>query len=249
MLFNIGACDTSMDIGGLRSEHLFSEDHGVEFVRTDDIYCANKTGDEARIEFLKGTNLEADNGNKLSTTDDTGPVGTSGEGKNILTEVGVQSRGNMFGFVEQCSANKTGSGMEMKSKKSLESDSYVETGIAIIPDAERLEIENLQEFESVEQSKICCHIEVGNESEPRQMTCKNFQEAEVSKEPEGRVIESNEMQVGEAKVSTLQKQFLKLSCEELASAVETSQPEKATNVQSLEMYDETQVSLNEQLQR
>lgn len=58
-------------------------------------------------------------------------------------------------------------------------------------------------------------------------------------EPEDGVFESNNMQVGEAKVSTLQEQFSKLSCEEPASAIENSQPETVTNVESLDVYDET----------
>ncbi|XP_062011565.1 increased DNA methylation 1 [Rosa rugosa] len=261
-----GTCHTSsLETGGVRKECCSEEEPMVEFVHSDDT-CGNKTGAEAGIEFVEGTNLEeCDDGSKLFITADTGPVGTSEEGKNKATEVGIQSRDAIVGFVQQqvvhCSANKAGAEMEIKSKKSVESESYAETGIKavkqsdgichvdIVADAVRLEVENFQEFEAVKQSKICCRIEVGNESEIRQMTGKDLLESEVGSEPEGRVFESNLMQVGEAKISTLQEQFLKLSCEEPASAVENSKPETVTNVESLEMYDETQLSLDDQSQK
>ncbi|PRQ31058.1 putative histone acetyltransferase chromatin regulator PHD family [Rosa chinensis] len=262
-----GTCHTSssLETGGLRKECCSEEEPMVEFVHSDDT-CGNKTGAEAGIEFVEGTNLEeCDDGSKLFIAADAGPVGTS-EGKNKATEVGIQSRDAIVGFVQrrvvQCSANKAGAEMEIKRKKSVESESYAETGIKavkqsdgicradIVADAVRLEVENFQEFEAVEQSKICCQIEVGNESEIRQMTGKDLLESEVGSEPEGRVFENNLMQVGEAKISTLQEQFLKLSCEEPASAVENSKPETVTNVvESSEMYDETQLSLDEQSQK
>nr|XP_011460777.1 PREDICTED: uncharacterized protein LOC105350447 [Fragaria vesca subsp. vesca] len=255
-----GTCDTSsLEMEGSRKERPM-----VEFVHSDDISCGNKTGAEAGIEFVEGTNLqEAADGSKLFITDDTGK---SEEGKNQSTKVGIQSRETIVGFVQQhvvqCSASRNDAGMEMKSKKSLKSKSYVEIGIEavkqldgichadIVANAVRLEVENLQGFEPVQESEICCQIAVGNESDSRQMTGKDLLESEVGNETEDRVSDSNNVQAGEAKVCHLHEQFSKLSFEEPASAVENRQLEKATNVESLEMYDdETQLSLDEQSQK
>ncbi|XP_050367613.1 increased DNA methylation 1 [Argentina anserina] len=232
-----GTCDTSsLEMGGMRESICSEEETMFKFVGTDDICCGKKTGAEAHIEFVEGTNLgEA---SKSTISDDIGPVGTSGEGKNISTEVGIQSRETIVGFVQQhvvqCSANKTGAGME----KSLETELYGETGTDAVKQSD-----GIQELETIKQPTICCQIKVRNDTKSRQMTGKDLLESGVS-----RIFESDNMQVDEPEASIMHEQFSKLSCE-VASEVETSQPEKATNVISLEMYDETQLSLDEQSQK
>ncbi|XP_024029144.1 increased DNA methylation 1 [Morus notabilis] len=57
------------------------------------------------------------------------------------------------------------------------------------------------------------------------------------------------MQVGEDERISLQDQFSKLSCEDPTSKLGDSQPETVSGVESFVMYDETQVSLDEQLKK
>lgn len=270
---------SSLEMGGLRKERFcYEEELMAEFVQSDDISCGNKTRTEAEIEFVKGTNLqESDGGIKLFITADTGPVGTSEVGKNNSIEVGNQSRETIVGFVRQpvvkCSANKGSAEMEMKSSKLLESESCAETGIEpvkqldeichadIVADAVRFEVKNIQEFEASAEVELTDTVQpLGAESKIRQMIVKDLLESKAGNkveivesvkhnEPEDGVFGSNNMQVGEAKVSTLQEQFTQLSCEESASAIENSQPETVINVESLDVYDEIQLFPDELSQK
>ncbi|PON98417.1 Methyltransferase [Trema orientale] len=65
-------------------------------------------------------------------------------------------------------------------------------------------------------------------------------------EAKARVEERISMQVGEVEFSTLQDQFSKLSCEDPTPKIGDSQPKIIHNVESLGMFDGTQLSLDEQ---
>ena len=137
---------------------------------------------------------------------------------------------------------------------------------------------NLQEFkvgaemgiESLRQSdEICFTVEVGAEMEIRLVggklgECEDGAKMEIIQsakksnancgtnedgaELDNMITKFKNGQVGENQGSSLQDQFSKLSCEELVPTLGDSQPEMVSSIQSSGMYDETQISLDEQLQ-
>ncbi|KAI5333054.1 Hypothetical predicted protein [Prunus dulcis] len=253
----------------------------------DDISCRNKTGVEAENEFVEGVKLQEVEGSKLFIGGDN-KAGASTLETGGSTDVGIQSRETIIGFVQQpdekCSGNNTGAETETQTESALGAKTDVESvkqsdgkchADRMVVDAEiGLEGKNLLELQAeveltVQPSEgIGCQIEVGvAESDISQMNPKDLLQSEVDtkmeiaecveqckenyciKEPEVRVMESKNVQVGEAKGSTLQGQFSKLSCEEPAPTLGNRQPETVANVKSLNMYDEIQLSVDEQSQK
>ena len=197
--------------------------------QSDGNSCANQVGAEMEIRLVEGNNLEE---LKVGTETQNESVQQS-DGTCCTVEVGETE----IGLVE--------------GNNLLEFQVFVETQI-----------------DSVQQSDgTCCTVEVGAELEARILDgnlqesedgakMEIIQSAEQSKncsnneggaELDIRITEGKNGQVGENQESTLQDQFSKLSCEELVPTLGDSQPEMVASIESSGMYDETQISLDEQL--
>lgn len=135
---------------------------------------------------------------------------------------------------------------------------------------QELEVGAEMGIESLRQSdEICFTVEVGAEMEIRLVggklgECEDGAKMEIIQsakksnancgtnedgaELDNMITKFKNGQVGENQGSSLQDQFSKLSCEELVPTLGDSQPEMVSSIQSSGMYDETQISLDEQLQ-
>lgn len=117
--------------------------------------------------------------------------------------------------------------------------------------------------------RICCQSDIGTRSEIGHRDDEHAEESEVgtdmemfkpvkqqsngscyANEAEERLEESISMQVGEVETSTLQDQFSKLSCKDPTPLLGDSQTKMvSSNIESLCMSNETQLSLDQQLQK
>lgn len=244
------------------------------------VEAENEFVEGVKLQELEGSKLfiGCDNKAGASTLETGGSIDVGIQSRETIIgfvqEPDEKCSGNNTGAeMETQTESALGAKTDVESVKQSDGKSHADR---MVVDAEiGLEGKNLQELQAeveltVQPSEgIGCQIEVGaRESDISQMNPKDLLQSEVDtkmeifecveqckenyciKEPEVRVMESKNVQVGEAKGSTLQGQFSKLSCEEPApTLLGNRQPETVANVKSLNMYDEIQLSVDEQSQK
>ncbi|GMY32013.1 increased DNA methylation 1 isoform X2 [Fagus crenata] len=237
--------------------------------QSDGNSCANQVGAETEIRLVEGNHLEE---LKVGTETENESVqqsdGTCCTVEVGETEIGLVEGNNLLEF--QVFAETEIESVQQSDGTCCTVEVGTETEIGLVEGNNLLEFQVFVETEidSVQQSDgTCCTVEVGAELEARILDGNSqesedgakmeiIQSAEQSKncsnneggaELDIRITEGKNGQVGENQESTLQDQFSKLSCEELVPTLGDSQPEMVASIESSGMYDETQISLDEQL--
>ena len=237
--------------------------------QSDGNSCANQVGAEMEIRLVEGNNLEE---LKVGTETENESVqqsdGTCCTVEVGETEIGLVEGNNLLEF--QVFAEAEIESVQQSDGTCCTVEVGTETEIGLVEGNNLLEFQVFVEtqIDSVQQSDgTCCTVEVGAELEARILDgnlqesedgakMEIIQSAEQSKncsnneggaELDIRITEGKNGQVGENQESTLQDQFSKLSCEELVPTLGDSQPEMVASIESSGMYDETQISLDEQL--
>lgn len=194
--------------------------------------CSKKVGAKSIIELVEGKNLrEVGTDSELAIIDgDMGQVDISSIGREEssfhcggeLKIESVQQGGNF-------SANQVGAETEIgrvegNNLQEIKIDAELEIRLV---DANLQESEDGAKMEIIQSNGNCCTNEVGAQLDIRH-------------------IEGKKMEVGESQVSTLQDQFSELSSEESVPTLGDSQPKIVSGNEFYGLYDERQLSLDEQ---